>query len=454
VRTKLLCTTIALLLLVNGAAARAATIAPTTAADQFGEDAAQCALREAVQAANSDVLFGGCPAGSGLDTIPLSGGVVYGLTRSGAPENNSLSGDLDITSDLMITNDGTGPAVIDGSAAGDRVLHLLNGATTIQRVTISGGRAGSGAGGGIYAYSGTLDLEDSTISGNSGGFGGGIAGADTVQLRNVTIFGNQSTVSGGGFAKAPNGAIATFNNVTVAGNTADSDAGGTAGDGGGVALVGTVSPLTMKNTIVAGNVDATPAPGTNAPDCDTSPFSLGHNLIGDPANCGYSASSSDLVGVDPLLGPLAANGGPTPTEALRAGSPAINAGGVDCAPADQRGATRSHCDLGAYERITCGGRLVTLVGTSGHDVLTGTGGADGILLGGGKDLANGLGGADGICGGGGKDRLRGGSGKDRLLGQAGRDKLIGGGGVDLLNGGAGRDRCKGGPGKDRERGCE
>ena len=67
-------------------------------------------------------------------------------------------------------------------------------------------------------------------------------------------------------------------------------------------------------------------------------------IVGD-STCGY------VDGRNPLLGPLARNGGPTQTVALKAGSPAIGAAGAGKAPArDQRGVKRTDPDLGAYER--------------------------------------------------------------------------------------------------------
>jgi uncharacterized repeat protein (TIGR01451 family) len=76
----------------------------------------------------------------------------------------------------------------------------------------------------------------------------------------------------------------------------------------------------------------------------------GHNL--DSGNtCGF-VEPGDLQNTDPLLGPLANNGGPTQTHALLPGSPAIDAGGECIAFPDQRGVVRPQgaaCDIGAYE---------------------------------------------------------------------------------------------------------
>ena len=99
------------------------------------------------------------------------------------------------------------------------------------------------------------------------------------------------------------------------------------------------------NSIVAGN---TADSGSN---CSGGVTSAGHNLDSGVV-CGFSAPG-DLSSTDPTLGPLQDNGGPTPTHALLADSPAIDAGDpVGCPGTDQRGVRRPQgagCDIGAVE---------------------------------------------------------------------------------------------------------
>jgi hypothetical protein len=100
----------------------------------------------------------------------------------------------------------------------------------------------------------------------------------------------------------------------------------------------------LVNTLVAGNYP------TNAllPLFPTPVLDAGGNLSSD-GSCGFD---SGLNGVDPLLGPLADNGGPTPTMALLPGSPAIGRANPASAPAtDQRGVPRPRAssDIGAFQ---------------------------------------------------------------------------------------------------------
>lgn len=105
---------------------------------------------------------------------------------------------------------------------------------------------------------------------------------------------------------------------------------------------------------------------------------------------------------------------------------------------------------------TCDGRIATIVGTEGPDLLVGTAGRDVIVGLGGNDTIRGLDGRDTICGGSGRDRIfggrqadtiYGGDDGDRLFGQAGHDRLFGDRGNDRLNGGGGDDDLVGGNGR-------
>ncbi len=158
---------------------------------------------------------------------------------------------------------------------------------------------------------------------------------------------------------------AYLNNVTITDNTADDDNIG-GGDGGGVYFGGGVPEFEFRNTIIAGNDDP-----TSAPDCSGSSLtSQDYNLVGDKSGCNFTEQPHDQVGsgvspIDPKLGPLADNGGPSETHALLTGSPAIDAipeGGTGyngAPPTDQRGVSRPQmaaCDIGAYEaQLAIGG---------------------------------------------------------------------------------------------------
>ena len=133
----------------------------------------------------------------------------------------------------------------------------------------------------------------------------------------------------------------SLTNTTVTGNSSPS--------GGGIRRDGGLTTLT--NTTIANNA--------SGGDCSGAMTSLGHNLDGD-GSCSLSVASGDLPSTDPLLGPLANNGGPTFTHALLDGSPAIDSGDDSVLDpphnlfTDQRGPgfprlQRAHVDIGAYE---------------------------------------------------------------------------------------------------------
>jgi CSLREA domain-containing protein len=475
--------------------AEAATINVTTTADEYLDPGPEtgCALREAIQAANTDAPFGGCSAGNGPDTINVPAGT-YALSIPGSEDANA-QGDLDVSSNVTI--DPTGTVVIDGADL-DRVFQVSGGVSTalsISDLTIRNGKTTNDAGAGIDSIS-PLTLAGVTLTGNEADGNGGavaLAGGGSHSLRNTTISGNTATGNGGGLTVA-SGTV-TVNNVTIANNTADDEANGT-GNGGGIFVqAGTV---TISNTIVGDNTDKSPGATDKHDDCSGTLASSGYNLIENATGCTIAGTTpGNITGKSPQLIALADNGGPTPTHALRKGSPAVDAGNpaapgssaTACEATDQRGIARPQgprCDIGSFEReqpsdVQCLGRPVTMTGTSGNDVLTGTmkrdviralggddvinalGGNDRVCAGAGNDRVNGRSGRDVVAGGAGNDRVRGAGGDDDLRGQSGRDRLKGKGGDDVLrggpepdalNGGGGIDTCRGGGGRDRIRRCE
>lgn len=358
--------------------AHAATFTVTKTADtNDGTCDADCSLREAVIAAN---------AAAGADTIDLPAGT-YTLTIPGNMESNSNTGDLDIKESLTIAGAGAKETIVDAGGL-DRIFEIAGGAgvtvglsdmtiqngdalangggifvnanatVTIDRVTIRDNRSAMG-GGGINT-AGTLTMTDSAITGNVAfGNGGGLykqTVSKTIHVNNSTISGNRANGHGGGIYHS--GGTVNLASVTVTDNTADDD-NNAAGDGGGVWVFG-LHPLNFKDTLIAGNTTK----GGTGPDCKGTVVSGDFNLIEDTSGCTINGTTTNnITGQDPLLAALADNGGPTPTHALNAGSPAIDAGDpggcadylVNPLNTDQRGETRyGPCDIGAFEFGFCG----------------------------------------------------------------------------------------------------
>jgi hypothetical protein len=248
---------------------------------------------------------------------------------------------------------GSGPVTVTASTVSDNAaeqgggLYNYESEVTVTASTLSGNWAQSD-GAGIYAYDGGVTVSASTLSGDvAQASGGGIHNfSSVVTVTASTLSGNSAQSDGGGIYND------FFGTLTVTGSTLSGNAA--QGSGGGVYN----SPLSfgmmsLRNTITAGN--AAPA----APDVDGPLSSEGHNLIGDgTGSSGYDPT--DLVGtsadpIDPRLGPLQFNGGPTQTMALLPDSPAIDAGDNTGAPMwDQRGPgfpriIHGIIDIGAFE---------------------------------------------------------------------------------------------------------
>jgi CSLREA domain-containing protein len=343
-------------------------------------------------------------------TLALTNCTVVGNSLGGIDNHGTLT----LTHSTVARNSGVGiinrddvtltlaqSTVADNSSAG---IVNLGGTLALTRSTVAGNNSGgisqvrgtatltnarivdnstSGQGGGIFSFEGRFTLMNSTVARNSALEGGGIANRDGSRLTitNSTIVGNSAETGGGIFNRVgirdPAGVHLT--NSTVSGNSAVSGGGifnrSAEGDaplsltnstvvrnsatsrGGGIAqafecCTGLTNSLVAENTAPTG------------PDIHNAAPSLGvvnarFSLIGDSTGSGITNTNGNQVGsasapIDPKLGPLADNGGPTRTHALLLGSPAIDAASTpDCPTTDQRGVLRPQgaaCDIGSYER--------------------------------------------------------------------------------------------------------
>lgn len=219
--------------------------------------------------------------------------------------------------DSTVTSNGTAGIETNGAYGVGISLTLDRSRATISRCTISDNTGASDASifnGAIYVTRGPLVVTDSTVSGNSG------IGVEFGQSYN------------GPFPN-PSG-IGSIIRSTIAGNR------------WGVVGNGVFNRVKLDGSILADNTT------TDCDFADDAVTSRGFNLIETGCDVRNGTPDLDLTGVDPALGPLQDNGGPTETHALLAGSPALGAidRAIRCRRPDQRGVTRAvPCDIGAYE---------------------------------------------------------------------------------------------------------
>ncbi len=303
-----------------------------------------------VSLTNCTVSGNSATGGSGLGSAKGGGGGI---------EN---TGTMSVADCTVSGNSATGATGLEGASIGsgggiENAGTLSVTDSTLSSNTAMGGNDNNGIEGGI-SNSGTLSLTDSTLSSNAakGGYGihggngsgGGISNSGTLSVDNSTLSGNTATGGlgsiGGSAGSGIAGAIADSGTASLSFVTATDNS---ANSGGGIATTaGSPSSVVSIDSIYqntqGGNLDV--AAGGSF-------VSLGYNIFSDtPA---ISLAPTDLVNTDPLLGPLANNGGPTFTQALLPGSPALNAGTpVAGITTDQRGAPRpqgSAPDIGAFQ---------------------------------------------------------------------------------------------------------
>lgn len=373
-------------MLFSALAVQAITLTVTSESDSGGTcPGPDCTLRQAIATASPG------------DTIDFA----HGITTI-----NLTSAELLIDKDLTINGPGANLLTVRGngpSAPPDfRVLHITTGNVTLSGLTISGGVVINGSGGGILNGTGTLTVADCTISGNNAGVLGGTGGGGifnsnggTVNVIRSTLSSNTGTCGGGtcgggGVFNSPNGTVniqdstlsnnhsssassgaggnGVFNsaggtvniaNSTLSGNNDGFHGGGiynrgvltltgctisgnaARASGGGIRNDGTVN---ARNTIIANN--STESAGSQ--DFFGTLVSQGYNLIRFTDSTTITGDTTgNQLNVDPLIGPLQDNGGPTLTRALLPGSPAIDGGHSSGFDTDQRGLPRPVDDPGS-----------------------------------------------------------------------------------------------------------
>jgi hypothetical protein len=337
-----------------------------------------------------EVFGGGINVGSHVDNVVAS----LDLLRS-TVSDNSASSTCDVCApqgggiaangitalrQATLTGNTVGSTNHYGGGGGLRVFHAPS--VEISRSTISANHADSAGGGLIAAEQGVLSIDASTIAdnfaGNQGstdeGGGGVLCLGCSVQLSSSTVSGNVAEYAGAGvairygdYAPAPS----TIIDSTISGNSSGDEGGGlfldgsethisnstiafnqAASRGAGISATEYTYQLELQSTLVSNNLTAGDANNVWAfPDT----VSGANNLVPNAPGLPGEMPDDTLVG-DPLLQPLADNGGATQTHALGVGSPAIDAGNDAIGLVfDQRGdgfprEVGAVADIGAFEQ--------------------------------------------------------------------------------------------------------
>jgi len=314
---------------------------------------------------NTAVVIGGGIINEGIMTITNSTVSDNEANYSSGGIHNSSQGTLTLTDSEVSGNNGY---TYGGGLSNGGAMTITNSTVSDNwTISIQDSQDSPRAGGGLY-NSGDTSILNSTISGNQTPLaGGGIRNYGRINLINSTISGNQANGSGGGIYNDATGTL-DAHNATIVSNTANADAKGLSSNGGGIKNAdGTAN---LFNTILGLNIHVIESGGFLTAvddDCNGALNQLNYSLLTTTTGCTFTDDNS-ITGQNPKLDPLTANGGPTQTHALKAGSPAIDAGDPNgCKDADsndlttdQRGEIRPFdgdldgtavCDIGAYEFI-------------------------------------------------------------------------------------------------------
>jgi CSLREA domain-containing protein len=243
----------------------ASTINVTTTNDEY--DAVPngtCSLREAITTVNRGADFGGCTGyGTPPHTISIPAGT-YTLTRTGRLEENTATGDLDITASMIIQGAGSGTTIVQAGTNDtngiDRVFHIPSpdgdGVTvtfndmTIRYGYLPGNEDGTvDDGAAIHNETGaTVNINDCIVTHNTVAGGEndaaivnqGLDGGGTININNCTISYNSSDDDGGGvFNKQQGGGTSTIHitNSAIVSNSTENKGGGVYNENGTVTVI-------------------------------------------------------------------------------------------------------------------------------------------------------------------------------------------------------------------------
>ena len=275
--------TIAMASFPAGASALVITVDTTADAALSASDPGDCTLREAVQAASTNLAVDGCTTGEtpGADAIALPGGTITLTASNSLDEEANEEGDLDVgaTGDGGPLTIGTGSVTtVDGSDS-YRVIDQRAGELTLQNLVVTNG--GGSPGGGVRGVGGDLTLDGITVSSSNNtafapGSGGGIAfeplSGATLSLDGSLVTGNgsSSTPLGGGISVGSGSALEIADSV-ISSNTTQEN-GFSSNGGGGISSFGTTVSIT--DSIVRDNSSTVVGPN------GTTPFGGGMWLAG------------------------------------------------------------------------------------------------------------------------------------------------------------------------------
>ena len=230
----------------NTFAATSATITVTTNLDEFDRTGTGqgCSLREAIQAAEDDQAFGGCPKGTGDDTILLQA-TTYQITREFDPYGDS--GSFWFATNATLQGALVGTTILDGggSAIKDPVITIGIGyKLTINKLVIQNGASDYHGGGILIDPEADVTINNSTIRNNrTSSTGGGIYNQGTLKLNNTIVRNNYAPGPGGGIANVTYedypSATARLKDSEVNDNDSESQGGGIFNHDGTLTLINT-----------------------------------------------------------------------------------------------------------------------------------------------------------------------------------------------------------------------